>query len=194
MTGGVNLLPHREWARHQQRQRWHRHLWLAMACGGVLAALLYGFQSLLLEGQVQRNRFMASELSALEQRLLALRSVQEALGVWRQRQEALEGLQAQRLGAVWLLQATVDTLPQGVYLSSLQQTDEAVALRGITPSQEAVFEYVRRLARYPAPGAAGPQLLELTAHGGGEGVERLYRFSLRIPLGVSTPHGPALLP
>jgi type IV pilus assembly protein PilN len=182
MMGGVNLLPHREWARHQQRQRWQRHLWLAMACGGLVAVLVYVLQQLWLEAQAQRNRFLAAEQIVLDQRLLAQRSVQEALEVWRQRQSALERLHAQRLSAVQLLQSTVNALPDGVYLSSLQQSDEAVLLHGITPSQAAVLEYVRRLGPSSALGNPAPQLLELAASGVGEGPERVYRFSIRIPL------------
>jgi type IV pilus assembly protein PilN len=182
MMGGVNLLPHREWARHQQRRRWQRHLWLAMAGGGMLAVLVYALQHLWLEAQAQRNRFIAAEQLALDQRLLAQRSVQEALEVWRQRQSALERLHAQRLSTVQLLRATLDALPDGVYLSSLQQSDDAVVLRGLTPSQAAVLEYVRRLSPFLAPAGPAPQLLELAASGASEGPERAYRFSIRIPL------------
>ena len=80
----------------------------------------------------------------------------------RARQQAVEDLQADRNLPVHLLTELVKQLPDGVYIASMRQENQAVTLQGVAQSNERVSELLRNLGNN-TPWFSKPELVEIVA-------------------------------
>ena len=80
----------------------------------------------------------------------------------RARQKAVEDLQSDRNLPVHLLSELVQQLPDGVYITTLKQTDQTVAMQGMAQSNERVSEMLRNLSNN-TPWLSKPELVEIVA-------------------------------
>ncbi len=78
------------------------------------------------------------------------------------RQKAVEDLQSDRNLPVHLLSELVQQLPDGVYITTLKQTDQTVAMQGMAQSNERVSEMLRNLSNN-TPWLSKPELVEIVA-------------------------------
>jgi len=111
------------------------------------------------------------------------------------RQQAVENLQADRNMPVHLLTELVQQLPEGVYITSMQQNGQNVALQGVAQSNERVSELLRNLANN-SPWFSGPELVEIvagTASLNARDVRRVANFQIRVKLvrASEAPQAPA---
>ncbi len=113
----INLLPHRELARKQKRERFFLNLGLAVGVGLVAAALVYGFYQVQIEAQQGRNQFLQAEIQKLDLQIRDVATLQQELDALKSRQAAVESLQAGRNLPVHLLDEMVRQLPEGVHLT-----------------------------------------------------------------------------
>ena len=74
----------------------------------------------------------------------------------------MEDLQSDRNLPVHLLTELVKQLPDGVYISSMRQENQSVALTGVAQSNERVSELLRNLANN-TPWFSKPELVEIVA-------------------------------
>ena len=89
-------------------------------------------------------------------------ALQEEIAALRARQQAVEDLQADRNMPVHLLNELVRQLPDGVYVTSLKQTANTVAISGVAQSNERVSELLRNLGSNSA-WFTRPELVEIVA-------------------------------
>ena len=192
----INLLPHRELARKQKRERFFLNLGLAVGVGLVAAALVYGFYQVQIEAQQGRNQFLQTEIQKLDLQIRDVATLQQELDALKSRQAAVESLQAGRNLPVHLLDEMVRQLPEGVHLTALRQEDKAITLTGVAQSQERVSELLRNLG-HRSPWLTQPHLVEITAATltlGPRDQRRVFNFSMRVTLAPNpqpNPQGPA---
>jgi type IV pilus assembly protein PilN len=116
----------------------------------------------MIEQQQARNGFLQSEIKVLESQIKEIAGIEEEIASLRARQKAVEDLQADRNLPVHLLSELVKQLPDGVYVTSLKQTNQQIAMQGMAQSNERVSELLRNLSNN-TPWLSKPELVEITA-------------------------------
>ncbi|MCD6663695.1 MAG: PilN domain-containing protein [Comamonas sp.] len=156
----INLLPHREVARKRRRESFQAVMLLSAIVGLLIAGAIYLWFQAMIENQQARNGFIASETAILDKQIKEIANIEEEITALRARQKAVEDLQADRNLPVHMLNELVLQVPDGVYLTSLAQTDQVVTLKGMAQSNERVSELLRNLSDN-TPWFSKPQLGEI---------------------------------
>ena len=158
----INLLPHREAARKRRRESFQAVMLLSAPGGLLIAGVIYWWFQAMIENQQERNEYIRKETVVLETQIKEIANIEEEIAALRARQMAVENLQADRTLPVHLLNELVMQLPDGVYLTSLKQTDQVVAVQGMAQSNERVSEMLRNLTNN-TPWFSKPELVEIVA-------------------------------
>jgi len=158
----INLLPHREAARKRKREAFFASLGLSAVVGGVIAGAIFLWYAAQISDQQAKNAVLAQEIKVLEGQIKEISTLQQEIAALRARQQAVEDLQADRNMPVHLLNELVRQLPDGVYVTSVKQENQVVAIAGIAQSNERVSELLRNLANNSLY-LTRPELVEIVA-------------------------------
>eukprot|EP01035_Chromulina_nebulosa_P033131 gene33131-44351_t len=186
----INLLPHREARRAERKRTFFVALGFAALIGVALAMLWYGVLQQLTSSQESRNGFLSTEIAKLEAQIKDIATLRAEIDALKARQKAVEDLQTDRNVPVYLLNELVKQTPEGVYLTSIRQTDNVVTMTGLSQTNERVSELLRNTA-YNSAWLERPELVEIkvaAAKAGGD-PRRLFDFSLRVS--IKRPQVPA---
>lgn len=159
----INLLPHREAARKRRRETFQATMLASALVGLLIAGAIYWWFQMMIEEQQAKNTFLQSEIKVLEGQIKEIASIEEEIAALRARQKAVEDLQSDRNLPVHLLGELVQQLPDGVYITSLKQTNQTVAMQGMAQSNERVSEMLRNLSNN-TPWLSKPELVEIIAN------------------------------
>ena len=184
----INLLPHREEKRQRRKTAYFTGLALGAAAGLLVAGLWYGVLEQMKSAQMERNAYLSAEIKKLEAQIKDIANLRAEIDALQARQKAVEDLQTDRNIPVHLLNELVKQTPEGVYLSSIRQTGNIVAVVGVAQSNERVSEFLRNTL-YSSPWLEKPELIEITAGAGAAGRQRAYNFSMRVS--IKRPQAPA---
>ncbi|WP_028604530.1 PilN domain-containing protein [Ottowia thiooxydans] len=158
----INLLPHREMARQAARKGFNASLVGAVVSGALIAATIYIWYQGAISEQQDRNAFLEREIKVLDNEIKEIATLQDEIAALKARQQAVEGLQADRNLPVHLLNEAVRQLPEGVYLKSVRQVNRNVLLAGVAQSNERVSTLLRNLSRN-SEWVTKPELIEIVA-------------------------------
>jgi type IV pilus assembly protein PilN len=180
----INLLPHREIARKRRKELFNVSLGLSVFVGGLLAGLIFLWFQSQISTQQDQNQLLQSEISKFDLQIKEIAGLEGEIAALLARQKAVEDLQADRNMPVYLLTELVQQLPDGVYVSSLRQEGQNVALQGVAQSNERVSELLRNLANN-SPWFSRPELVEIVAGSVNltpRDVRRVSNFQIRVKL------------
>ncbi len=192
----INLLPHREEARRRRKESFYVSLAAAAMLGALVAGAGYLFLQAQMSTQQSRNAFLQDQNRRLDAQIKDIANLQAEIASLRARQQAVEDLQADRNLPVHLLNEMVAQLPDGVYISSIQQNNQTVMLRGVAQSNERVSELLRNLANN-SPWLTRPELVEIVAGNvnlGPRDARRVANFTMRVSLKRADPPAAAARP
>lgn len=158
----INLLPHREAARKRRKEAFQITMFMSVIAGLLVVGLIYWWFQIRIQEQQDRNAFLQSEIAVLNQQIKEIEGLEGEITALRERQKAVEDLQANRNLPVHLLMELVRQLPEGVYITSLKQTGLMVEMKGVAQSNERVSEVLRNLSG-GTPWFAKPNLKEIVA-------------------------------
>ena len=158
----INLLPHREAAKKRRKEAFQVNMVLGALGGLLIAALIYWYFQMMIEGQQNKNNLLRSEIKVLETQIKEIEGLEAEITALRARQKAVEDLQSDRNLPVHLLNELVKQLPDGVYVTSLKQADQVVTMQGMAQSNERVSEMLRNLTNN-TPWFSKPELVEIIA-------------------------------
>jgi len=180
----INLLPHREASRRQRQRRFFIGIGLAAAAGSMIVGLWLGGVQRLSQIQLARNDLLRTEMGLLELQIKDIAHLRAEIAGLKSRQAAVEELQLNRNLPVHLLDQLVRLCPDGVYLSSLKQSEGLVLLTGLAQTNERVSEFLRNTQNNSA-WLDGMELVEVKAvllpiAAGLREQRRLYEFALRV--------------
>ena len=191
----INLLPHREEKRRQRKRAFFAALAACAVLGLAIAGVWYAVLMQLTSAQQARNDFLKAEISRLELQIKDIATLRAEIEALKARQKAVEGLQTDRNMPVYLLDELVKQTPEGVYLTSIKQTGQAVLVSGMAQTNERVSEFLRNTL-YNSPWLEKPELVEIKtvatapgAAGAAREQRRLNEFSMRLTL--KRPQAPA---
>ncbi len=180
----INLLPHREAARKRRREAFQATMFASFLAGLLIVATIYWIFQNQIEAQQGKNAFLRSEIQVLERQIKEIATLEEEITALRARQKAVEDLQSDRNLPVHLLNELVKQLPDGVYITSLKQTDQSVVMQGMAQSNERVSEMLRNLSNN-TPWLSKPELVEIVASNlalSARDQRRVSTFNLRFQL------------
>ena len=182
----INLLPHREEKRRQRKRTFFVGLGAAALVGAAGAGLWYGAVQQFTQMQLERNTFLRSEIARQETQIKDIANLRTEIEGLKARQGAVEDLQLNRNVPVHLLDELVRMTPEGVYLTSIKQSESSVMLTGLAQTNERVSEFLRN----NQSGSAWldrMELVEIKAVSqplavGSREQRRLYEFALRVSI------------
>lgn len=180
----INLLPYREERRKRRKQAFFASLGLSFVAGVGVAALGWLLLQNMIEQQRTRNAFLQAQISQLDAQIKDISTLREEIDALTRRQQAVEALQAERNMPVHLLNELARLTPEGVYLTSIKQSDKSVTLTGFAQTQERVSELMRNASR-EAQWLERPDLTEIKVANiatNARESKRLFDFALRLTL------------
>lgn len=143
----INLLPWREELRKQRQQQFLALLGLAVIITGALMAGVHFYVEQVMDFQRERNAYLQKEIKALDEQIKEI----NALDKTRQRLEArmniIQQLQTSRPEIVHLFDELARTLPEGVFLNSVQENNSSIVIKGTAQSNARVSTYMWNLEK-----------------------------------------------
>lgn len=175
----INLLPHREARREEQKKAFFKMAGLAALIGVGCVVLWFAVVQQQTAAQNERNQFLSAEIKKLDGQIAEIATLRAEIDALNARQRAVEDLQTDRNVPVYLLNELAAQTPQGVYLTSIKQNGNVVTLMGLSQTNERVSELLRNTA-YQSPWLERPELVEIKAASGKDVQRRLSEFSMRV--------------
>ena len=181
----INLLPHREARRQQRKQAFFAGIGMAVLVGAGIVLLWYTAVNTQIGTQEEHNQFLSSEIKRLDSQIKDVATLKAEIAALKARQKAVEDLQADRNMPVYLLNELVKQTPEGVYLTSIKQGGQQVAISGVAQTNERISEFLRNTSSN-SPWLEKPQLVEIKAQtlqvAGSRDQRRMFAFTMGVTL------------
>ena len=141
----INLLPWREELRQERQKQFMTILVLTMILAGAIVGLIHFQMNTKIEYQNSRNNFLTSEIKKLDNEIKEIKELRKVRKSLIERMEVIQDLQKSRPSIVHLFTELVTTVPNGVYLKTLEQTGGTLRIIGEAESNARVSSYMRNL-------------------------------------------------
>lgn len=141
----INLVPWREAERKRRRQEFGAGAIGALLFAGVIAFLINWQMQSAIDHQNERNAYLNSEIAKLDKQITEILDLEQQKQRLKARIEVIEQLERSRPEIVHVFDQLVRTLPDGVYLTEIKQTDRRIQLKGMAQSSTRVASYMRNL-------------------------------------------------
>lgn len=141
----INLLPWRSAERKRRQQQFAAWAALAVGAAAVVTLLIYFSVSAAIDSQQERNALLKREIESLDRQIVEINGLDARRQAMRARMEVIEKLQRSRPEVVHLFDQLVKTLPDGVYLTSVKQTEKRLELKGVAQSSTRVSALMRNI-------------------------------------------------
>jgi type IV pilus assembly protein PilN len=172
----INLLPWRAEIRRQQKKKFLSILGLsAIAACGIVALVQWHFnQRIAYQGS--RNARLEAEIATLDKKIEEIKTLEREKERLVKRIEAIQTLEANRPLVVRLFDEFVETLPDGMFLTDIDQTGTAITVKGTAQSQTRVSSYMRNIEASKWVTKPNLDVVQTTSKEG----ERLSDFTLKV--------------
>lgn len=141
----INLLPWRE----QQRKERKLALGVALGAAAVAAALttlgVNLFYGSLISAQEERNERLQAEIRELDKQIEKINTLEQQKQNFIARMQIIEKLQRSRPEIVHLFDEIVRTIPDGTYLTALEQNGSRLKIQGVAQSSTRVSSFMRNI-------------------------------------------------
>lgn len=141
----INLLPWRD----ELRQRRNKEFGLTAGVGvlvmaAVIAVVHLHFKSRILH-QNNRNGFLEANIASLDKRIKEIQRLDDEKERLLARMQIIQRLQSSRPEVVHLFDELVQTLPEGVYYTKIQQKGRVLNIHGVAQSNARVSSLMRQI-------------------------------------------------
>ena len=152
----INLLPWREEQRQDRKKKF-----VAGIFGAVIVGVALSFGAKLtvqswISNQNARNNVLRTEITELDRQIAEINELDAQKSRLIARMEIIDQLQRSRPEIVHLFDELVATLPEGVYLEQVTQTDGRIEIKGSAQSSTRVSALMRNV--YDSDWLKDPQL------------------------------------
>src|SRR6266404_2615190 len=141
----INLLPWREGQRKERKLAFLVALGGALLAAGVTSFAAYLLYGSMIESQEHRNQQLRVEIKTLDKQIEEINNLEVAKQKFIARMEIIEKLQRSRPEIVHVFDEIVRTLPEGVYLTGVKQTDKRLKFDGVAQSSTRVSTFMRNI-------------------------------------------------
>ena len=143
----INLLPWREELRQQKKIE---YLTIVAICA-VIAAGIWGVVHLhfgaRIDYQTSRNTYLTDQIALLDKKIEQIRTLEKEKERLLSRMKAIETLQTSRPLIVHVFDDLVNTLPDGVYIKTIEQKGTEITIEGVAQSNARVSSLMRNIEK-----------------------------------------------
>jgi type IV pilus assembly protein PilN len=156
----INLLPWRE-AERKRRQRDFAGAVVAALAAAVLLALAVHFQmEATIAAQQGRNQYLQTQIAALDVQIKRIQELEATKANLIARMNVIQSLQKSRPEVVHLFDELVITVPEGIFLTKVEQSGKSVIVEGQAQSNARVSSFMRNIEASAWVGNPALQLIE----------------------------------
>ena len=141
----INLLPWREEQRQEQTRQFTTILGLSLALTGAIIFMVHTVFDNQINHQKYRNKILQDEIALLDESLKQIAELEETKEQLLARMDIIQSLQQQRPQIVHLFDDFVRTVPEGIYLTKIQQNGTKLTIKGVAESNGRVSAYMRNI-------------------------------------------------
>ncbi|MCC2656503.1 MAG: hypothetical protein K0Q76_1611 [Panacagrimonas sp.] len=141
----INLLDWRAQRREQIKQRFIAMMGVAVAVAAVIFGATYLMMKNAIDLQNDRNEYLKQQIAEVDQKIKEIQELEKVKNNLLARMRVIEELQASRNATVHFFDELVNTLPEGVTLTSIKQAANQVTLEGAAESNGRVSTYMKNL-------------------------------------------------
>jgi type IV pilus assembly protein PilN len=141
----INLLPWREEQRKERKLAFTVALGVAALSAGLVTFAIYLMFGSMIDAQEQRNERLRAEIKRLDKQIEEINGLEADKQKFIARMEIIEKLQRSRPEIVHVFDEIVRTLPDGVYLTGVKQTDKRLKFDGVAQSSTRVSSFMRNI-------------------------------------------------
>ena len=163
----INLIPWRDAERKRKRQEFGVGALGALLAAGAIAFLVNLQMGAAIDNQNERNQYLNDEIAQLDKQITEILALEQQKQRLRARIQVIEQLERSRPEIVHVFDQLVRTIPDGVNLTALKQTDRRLQLKGLAQSSTRVASYMRNIDA--SEWLTDPSLDILETKGAGDG-------------------------
>jgi type IV pilus assembly protein PilN len=141
----INLLPWREDERKERKIAFTVALGVSALAAAVVTFSVYLMYGSMIDAQERRNEQLRVEIKKLDQQIQEITDLESSKQKFIARMEIIEKLQRSRPEIVHVFDEIVRTLPDGVYLTGVKQTDKKFKFDGVAQSSTRVSSFMRNI-------------------------------------------------
>jgi type IV pilus assembly protein PilN len=149
MSTRINLLDWRAERRAKRKQQFTAMLGLAFVASAALVGLGYFALDEAIDGQNQRNQFLTQQIADLDLKIKEIQDLEKTRQNLLSRMKVIEQLQQSRSATVHFFDEIVNTIPDGIYLTSVKQNGQNITIDGIAESSGRISAYLKNLDSSP---------------------------------------------
>jgi type IV pilus assembly protein PilN len=113
---------------------------------GAIMLLVHIQMGAKIDYQLSRNQYISGEIGKLDKQIAEISELQKVRRSLLERMEVIQDLQRSRPSIVHLFSEIVNTVPNGVYLQTLDQSGGNLVMKGEAESNARVSTYMRNLS------------------------------------------------
>lgn len=141
----INLLDWRAERRELRKRQFNAMLGVAFFVSAALVLLSWMLASGAVDRQNQRNDYLRQQIAEVDLKIKEIQELEKVKRNLLSRMRVIEELQASRSATVHFFDELVNTLPEGVSLTSVKQTGTGVVIEGVAESNARVSTYMKNL-------------------------------------------------
>lgn len=141
----INLLPWREQQRTERKKSFAVGLVAAIIASLVVTGAGFLFVRGLVDAQSSRNQRLTEEIKVLDKRNEEIAALEAQKQQFIGRMRVIETLQRSRSEIVHVFDTLVTTLPDGAYLTSVEQKGDKFTIKGVAQSSTRVSSLMRAI-------------------------------------------------
>jgi type IV pilus assembly protein PilN len=145
----INLLDWRAERRQRRKQQFLLLIGVTFLVSAALVGIAYFAMDEAISHQQSRNKLLQTEITALDKQIKEIQELQKVKANLLARMRVIEQLQQSRSATVHFFDEIINTLPDGVYLTSVKQTGGDVTLDGVAESNGRISAYMKNLDSSP---------------------------------------------
>ena len=145
----INLLDWRAARREKRRQEFVARMGLGVVAALGLVALGWMMMGNAVSRQQERNSYLTQQIAEIDQKIKEIEELEKVKQNLLARMRVIEQLQSSRSATVHFFDEIVNTLPDGITLTGVQQNGDKVQINGIAESNGRISTYMKNLEASP---------------------------------------------
>lgn len=141
----INLLPWREEQRKERIKQFQTIIALAAFLMIAIIALVHIRVGGIIDNQISRNTYLNKEIKSLEKQIAEIKELEKEKSKLLARMNIIQQLQSSRPQVVHVFDQMVNTIPTGVYLTTIKNTGPSITFNGFAQSNARVSSYMRNI-------------------------------------------------
>jgi type IV pilus assembly protein PilN len=141
----INLLPWREEIRLEKTRQFFSVTVLSLLLTGACIFVVHFIFNGQINHQNYRNRILEDEIKTLDTALTQIAELEETKAQLLARMDIIQSLQQRRPQIVHLFDDFVRTVPEGIYLTAIEQEGKKLTIKGVAESNGRVSAYMRNI-------------------------------------------------